>query len=69
MVRIFKGTSQTIVCTCKKTKAGMFQLLVAPYLSVQETQFYLASRLHLRFLSFKKEDLVKHAAAVSFVHF
>lgn len=56
---IFKVKSQTIVYTCKKTKAGIFQFLVASYLSVQETLFYLASHLlrHLWFLCFWKEDL------------
>lgn len=57
MDAIFKGKSQTIACTCKKTKAGIFQFLVAPHLPVQETWLYLASHslMHPQFLSFRKE--------------
>lgn len=59
MMGIFKGKSQTTTYPCKQAKAGMLQFLVAPCLCAPETRFYLATHLlmHLRFLSFVKEDL------------
>lgn len=51
---VFKGKSQTSSSTCKK--AGISQLLVAPYILFKKYSFTL-HLTHLQFLSVRTEDL------------